>query len=131
MAIAARIQQAESDASRRDRAEIHCSPPDMALSEHRESLEHHEAASPGSGQADTSRAELDAALRAVDVAKGRERHLELQVEKLEARLLETDLAGAEREKEVARLLDLVDEIQHTRSWRWTAPFRVIRRTLPF
>jgi chromosome segregation ATPase len=103
----------------------------MALSEHPESIEHHEETSPGSGRADTSRAELDAALRAVEVANGRERLIEEQIERLEARLLETDLAGAEREKEVARLLDLVDEIQHTRSWRWTAPFRFLRRALPF
>ena len=75
--------------------------------------------------------ELDAARRAAEVAKGRERHLERQVEKLEERLLETDLSGAEREKEIARLTDLVDEIQHTRSWRWTAPFRFVRRLLPF
>ena len=78
-----------------------------------------------------SRSELDAALRAAEVAKGRERHLGGQIEKLEERLLETDLVVAEREKEIARLLDLVDEIQHTRSWRWTAPFRFIRRLLPF
>ena len=103
----------------------------MALSEHRESLDRPEAASPASEQADTSRRELDAARRAVEIAKGRERHLEQQVEKLEERLLETDLSGAEREKEIARLTDLVDEIQHTRSWRWTAPFRFVRRLLPF
>jgi hypothetical protein len=103
----------------------------MALSEHRESLVDPEVTSPGGGQADTSRAEVDAALRAAEVAKGRERHLEQQVETLEERLLETDLSGAEREKEIARLLDLVDEIQHTRSWRWTAPFRFVRRLLPF
>jgi len=103
----------------------------MALSEHRESLVDPEATSPGSDQVDTSRAELDAVRRAVEVAKGRERHLEQQVEMLEERLLQTDLSGAEREKEIARLTDLVDEIQHTRSWRWTAPFRFVRRLLPF
>ena len=69
--------------------------------------------------------------RAVEVAKGRERHLARQVEKLEERLLETDLAVAEGEREIGRLADLVDEIQHTRSWRWTAPFRFVRRVLPF
>jgi hypothetical protein len=103
----------------------------MALSEHRESLERHEAATPAGDQADTSRAELDAALRAAEVAKGRERHLGSEIEKLEERLLETDLEVADREREIARLLDLVDEIQHTRSWRWTAPFRFVRRLLPF
>jgi hypothetical protein len=103
----------------------------MALSEHRESLEHHDVATPASDRQDASRSELDAALRAVEVAKGRERHLEQQLQQVEARLLETELAGAEREKEVARVLDLVDEIQHTRSWRWTAPFRFLRRSLPF
>ena len=103
----------------------------MALSEHRESLERLEETSPARVEEDAGRSELDAALRDLDVAKGRERRLEQQVVKLERRLEAADLALGEGERELQRLHDLFEEIQDTRSWRWTAPFRFVRRLLPF
>jgi hypothetical protein len=103
----------------------------MALSEHRESLERLEETRPVERVGDAARDELDAALRELEVAAGRERRLRSQVAKLEERLLEADLALVDGEREQVRLLDLIEEIQHTRSWRWTAPFRVLRRMLPF
>jgi hypothetical protein len=101
----------------------------MALSEHRESLERDPHPLPPS--TDASREELDAALRDLEVAAGRERRLDSQVAKLEERLREADLALVDGEREQVRLLELIDEIQHTRSWRWTGPFRFLRRLLPF
>jgi hypothetical protein len=103
----------------------------MALSEHRESLEGLEETLPVEAGGDVAPGELEAAQRALEIAAGRERRLRSQVAKLEERLLEADLALVDGAGEQARLLDLIEEIQHTRSWRWTAPFRVLRRMLPF
>jgi len=101
----------------------------VALSEHRESLDElGETPPPGSG-ADPSREELDGALRALEVAGARERHLEQQVERLEQRLLEveTDLASAKLESRRAR--DDADELRSTLSWRITAPLRAMSNLL--
>lgn len=101
----------------------------MALSEHRESLEHEEATLPASLQGSPSRDELDAALRALEVARGREAHLSEQVARLERRLLdvETDLAQARLESRRAE--DFADELRATLSWRITAPLRTASRLL--
>jgi|SoiMethySBSTD1v2_1073268.scaffolds.fasta_scaffold93390_4 hypothetical protein len=103
----------------------------MALSEHRESRERLEEAGLPSVEERTDRWELDAALRDLDVANGRERRLEQQVAKLERRLEAADAALGEGERERERLHDLFEELQDTRSWRWTAPFRFVRGLLPF
>jgi hypothetical protein len=103
----------------------------MALSEHRESLERLVETPPASVEDGASRSELDVALRDLDVARGRERRLERQVAQLEHRLDAAELALGEGERERERLHDLFEELQDTRSWRWTAPFRFVRRLLPF
>ena len=103
----------------------------MALSEHRESLERLVETPPASVEDGASRSEVDAALRDLDVARGRERRLEQQVAQLEHRLDAAELALGEGERERERLHDLFEELQDTRSWRWTAPFRFVRRLLPF
>jgi len=71
----------------------------------------------------------DWVLRQLDVAKGREKHLRQQVEKLERRLLakEKELAGLQRELRARSAM--VDEIQRTLSWRVTKPLRAVRRLL--
>ena len=101
----------------------------MELSEHRESLEEVQESSPASAEQGDSRAEPDEALRALEVARGRERHLEQQIERLEQRLLdvETDLAAAKLQSRRAH--DLVDELHGTLSWRITAPLRAVSHLL--
>jgi hypothetical protein len=103
----------------------------MALSEHRESRERLEEAGRPGVEERADRPALDAARRDLDVARGREQRLEQQVAKLEHRLEAADLALGEGERERERLHDLFEELQDTRSWRWTAPFRFVRRLLPF
>jgi hypothetical protein len=97
----------------------------MALSEHREGLEQLEATSPANVQEDPSREELDAALRALEVAGARERSLTKQVETLEERLLEVETELARAELEADRRSALIDEIKATSSWRITAPLRAL------
>ena len=88
----------------------------MAVSEHREDVE-----------VDAAREAADTALRQLDVARGREEHLARQVEQLEERLVAAEKKLGELGRLVHARSDLIVEIQHTRSWRWTAPFRGLRR----
>jgi hypothetical protein len=90
----------------------------MAVSEHREEV-----------KVDAAQEAADAALRQLDVARGREAHLSRQVEQLEERLVAMEQKLGELGRLVRARSDLIAEIQHTRSWRWTAPFRVLRRLL--
>jgi len=78
---------------------------------------------------DAALAATDSALRQLDVARGRERHLSEQVAVLEERLLEAETRLAEMQRSVVRASTLADDIQRTTSWRVTAPLRAVRRLL--
>ena len=78
---------------------------------------------------DTASAATDAALRQLDVAKGRAKHLSAQVEKLEGHLLEKEKELTGLQRELRARSAMVDEIQRTLSWRVTKPLRAVRRLL--
>jgi hypothetical protein len=97
----------------------------MSLSEHHEDLGLLNTSSP----VDDDVLARDTALRQLEVARGRERHLVKQVEKLERRLLEAETDVAEMRLEVRHALALEEEIRRTRSWKITAPLRTGSRLL--
>ena len=72
----------------------------------------------------------DSALRKLDVAEGRERHLREQVELLEERLLEAEKEISALHREIRVRAEIGAEMQRTLSWRVTKPLRAIRRLLP-
>ncbi len=72
----------------------------------------------------------DSALRKLDVAEGRERHLREQVELLEERLLEAEKEITALHREIRARAEVGAEMQRTLSWRVTKPLRAIRRLLP-
>lgn len=76
---------------------------------------------------DATGAATDSALRQLDVAKGRERHLREQVDKLERRLLEKEKELTRLQRELRARSELVGELQRTLSWRVTKPLRAFRR----
>jgi len=88
-----------------------------------------EVARPGATELDSALAATDSASRQLDVARGRQKHLSRQVEKLEGRLLEAETRLAESQRSVERAIALADGIQRTTSWRVTAPLRAVRRLL--
>jgi hypothetical protein len=101
----------------------------MELSEHRESLEELEESPPASLAGHPPREELDEVLRTLEVAKGRELHLEQQVERLERQLLEMETEVAAARLESRRAEDFVGEMRATLSWRVTAPLRAVSKLL--
>ncbi|CAN5183158.1 hypothetical protein BH20ACT13_BH20ACT13_23970 [soil metagenome] len=78
---------------------------------------------------DTTFAAADSALRQLDVARGREKHLTEQVDKLERRLLEKEKELTSLQRELENRSETVGEIQRTLSWRVTKPLRAVRRLL--
>ena len=80
-------------------------------------------------EVDEALAAADSALRQLDVAKGRERHLREQVDKLERRLLEKEKELTGLQREVRARSEMVGELQRTLSWRVTRPLRAVRRLL--
>lgn len=78
---------------------------------------------------DAALAATDSALRQLDIAKGRERLLSQQVEKLEGRLLEKEKELTGLQRELCNRSEMVGEIQRTLSWRVTKPLRAARRLL--
>ncbi len=78
---------------------------------------------------DTTLAVTDSTLRQLDVAKGREKHLTEQVDKLERRLLEKEKELTGLQRELKNRSEAVGEIQRTFSWRVTKPLRAVRRLL--
>ena len=78
---------------------------------------------------DAASAATDSVLRQLDVAKGREKRLIQQVEKLEVRLLEKEKELTGLKRELRARSAMVDEIQRTLSWRATKPLRAVRRLL--
>jgi len=78
---------------------------------------------------DTTLAVTDSTLRRLDVAKGREKHLTEQVDKLERRLLEKEKELTGLQRELKNRSEAVGEIQRTFSWRVTKPLRAVRRLL--
>lgn len=78
----------------------------------------------------TPEASDDSALRTLDVAEGRERHLREQVELLEERLLEAEKEISALHREIRVRAEVGAEMQRTLSWRVTKPLRAIRRLLP-
>ncbi|MBA3333089.1 MAG: hypothetical protein H0U30_03780 [Actinobacteria bacterium] len=76
---------------------------------------------------ETTFAATDSALRQLDVAKGREKRLTEQVDKLERRLLDKESELTSLQRELRARSEIVDEIQRTLSWRVTKPLRAARR----
>ncbi len=74
-------------------------------------------------------AATDSALRQLDVAKGREKHLREQVDKLERRLLEKEKELTGLQRELRARSEIVGDLQRTFSWRVTKPLRAVRRLL--
>ena len=83
-----------------------------------------------SAELDEALAATDSALRQLDVAKGREKRLREQVDKLETRLLAKEKEHTSFQRELRAGSELVGEIQRTLSWRITKPLRAVRRLFP-
>jgi len=78
---------------------------------------------------DAALAATDSALRQLDIAKGREKHLRQQVDKLERHLLEKEKELTGLQRELRARAELVGELHRTLSWRVTRPLRAVRRLL--
>ena len=76
---------------------------------------------------DAALAATDSALRQLDVAKGREKQLREQVDKLERHLLEKEKELTGLQRELRARSELVGELHRTLSWRVTKPLRAVRR----
>ncbi len=92
----------------------------MSIREQRPEVEQEDA---------TTFAAADSAWRQLDVARGREKHLTEQVDKLERRLLEKEKELTGLQRELRKRSEAVGEIQRTLSWRVTKPLRAVRRLL--
>ncbi len=71
----------------------------------------------------------DSALRKLGIAKGREKQLRGQVDKLERRLLEKEKELTSLQRELENRSEIVVDLQRTLSWRVTKPLRAVRRLL--
>lgn len=78
---------------------------------------------------DAAQAAADSALRKLNVAEGREKHLREQVERLEARLLEAEKEITTLHRQIRARAELGAEMRRTVSWRVTRPLRAGRRLL--
>jgi hypothetical protein len=98
----------------------------MSIREHRAEVVPEAAAE----EPDAGVGAADSALRKLDVAEAREKHLRQQVELLEERLLEAEREITALHREIRIRAELGAEMQRTLSWRVTKPLRAVRRLLP-
>jgi len=96
---------------------------------HVDSEQQPEVAQQSAPDLDAAQSTTDSALRQLDIAKGREKHLRQQVDKLESRLLEKEEELTNFQRELKRRSEIVGELQSTFSWRVTRPLRAVRRFL--
>jgi hypothetical protein len=97
----------------------------MSIREHRAEIE-----SEAPAELAAALAAADSALRKLDVAEGRKKHLREQVGLLEARLLDAEKEITALHREIRARSELGAEMQRTLSWRVTKPLRAVRRLLP-